>query len=157
MLSKAQRASKVVDDVLENSNWSSHSLSIELIITIFMSLQESMIKLQNAMHVVNEMDIWWICMQWSLNIWKSYLLWDAWISNLEIKKRILEAKQESFIKSNVEMKSNLETKEDSIMVKWKDVLIKKTPTKNFNEVNAPEFTPNIGLHSIKLYKRQKRK
>ena len=55
------------------------------------------------------------------------------------------------------MQYSLVAKEYEIITKWRDVLIKKTPTKNFNEVNAPEFTPNIGLHSIKLYKRQKRK
>ena len=55
-----------------------------------------------------------------------------------IKMRILEAKKELLIESNVEMKSSLETKEDAIMVKWRDVLIKKTLTKNWNEVKHPK-------------------
>ena len=49
-----QRASKFVDDVLENCSGKSHSLSIETIVAICMSLQETIIKLQNEVHVHNE-------------------------------------------------------------------------------------------------------
>ena len=43
---------------------------------------------------------------------------------------ILKAKKESFIKANVEMKSKLEAKQDAVIVKWRDVLNKKTPKEN---------------------------
>ena len=43
---------------------------------------------------------------------------------------ILKAKKESFIKANVEMKSKLEAKQDAVIVKWRDVLNKKTTKEN---------------------------
>ena len=57
---------------------------------------------------------------------------------LETKVTILEAEKESVIKANVEMKSSLDANEDAIITNWRDVVIKKTPKENSNEVCAPE-------------------
>ena len=37
----------------------------------------------------------------------------------------MEDEKESLIKANIEIKSRFEAKEDAIMTKWRDVLIKK--------------------------------
>ena len=50
----AGRASKVVEEVLEHFDGSSCSLCIERIATMCMTLQETMIKLQNEVHAHNE-------------------------------------------------------------------------------------------------------
>ena len=63
---------------------------------------------------------------------------DTRMPKLETKVTILEAEKESVIKANVEMKSSLDANEDAIITNWRDVVIKKTPKENSNEVCAPE-------------------
>ena len=49
------------------------------------------------------------------------------IHELDRKMLNLEAKKETLMKTNVEMKSTLDEKEDAIMTKWKDVVLREAP------------------------------
>ena len=61
----AQKTSKGVDEVPKHFGGRSHSLSIETIVTICMSLQETIIKLQNEAHICSEREM---VIQHSMNL-----------------------------------------------------------------------------------------
>ena len=52
---------------------------------------------------------------------------DNRMPEIERKLLSLKAEKEILVKANAEIKSTIEGKEDVIMTRWKDVLLKETP------------------------------
>ena len=134
------RGVKVNDDVIESPNNQMHTLSMEKMATMYISLQETVMHMQSEMYACKEREL---TLQHTMEMQKLEIkalreelhamknmtiqMQDNRMPEIERKMLSLEAEKEILVKANAEIKSTIEGKEDVIMTRWKDVLLKETP------------------------------
>ena len=147
----------------EDAGESIHGFSIEKLATMVMSLQEIVISLQGELHASKEMNLTLghkvemqnmeiKGLQKELDAVKKLTLQmqDNRMPEIERKMTSLEEEKEMLMRANAEMKSTLEAKEEVLMTKWKDVLLREAPKIDL-------VVPNANVDAKEQYEIERRK